>query len=148
MHSNRDERGGIVSFVVVGVLLAGLLVGGIYLVKRQGEAAQADSAAQETAQIKENAENAAKEAENTAKSETDEDTTANSGSTAATGQPKGGDGNTTGTGSSRVATTGPSDVPSTGPEDTLAIVVVMAAGVAGFWYYTESRRTLVRSALK
>ena len=146
MHSNRDERGGIVSFVVVGVLLAGLLVGGIYLVKRQGEAARADSAAQETAQIKENAEKAAKEAEETAKSEAEKDSTvANSG---ATGQPKGGDGSTTGTGSSRVATTGPSDVPSTGPEDTLAIVVVMAAGVAGFWYYTESRRTLVRSALK
>lgn len=139
MNKNRNEQGGVVAFLVVGVLLASALLGGIYIAKQQGQAARSNSAAEESQQIQKNAEEAQpkpeEKAENSSQSGSGTESTTETDTTKTTG-------------SQTVAVTGPSDVPSTGPEDTLAIVAVIAAGVLGVWYYTASRRSLVRSALR
>lgn len=47
---NNKQTGGIVSFVVVGVVLAGLLAGALYLSKQQGREARTDTPAPQIAE--------------------------------------------------------------------------------------------------
>lgn len=152
MKNSRHEQGGVVAFAVVGVLLAALLVGGIYFAKKQGEIAKSEAASRESQQIQDNAEKAA---ESEAKSNGNDNSTnqsnpssASTGSSDSTSGAKGNDSSTGTATPSQTATRTPGDVPSTGPEDTLAIVTVMAVGAAGIWYYVASKRSVVQSALK
>ncbi len=144
MKKIRNEQGGVVAFLVVGVLLASALLGGIYLAKQQGQIARSDAATEESQEIQKNVE------EN--QSKTDKNTETSSQPASGPDSESSGEGTSTNstesTSSQSVAVTGPSDVPSTGPEDTVAIVLVIATSVLGIWYYTASRRSLVRSALR
>lgn len=71
--TKRTFKGGsIVNFVVIGVILSVLLVGGIYLIKQRGEQVRKEQAIAEYEKQKES------EEKNNTKSEVTDDTTSNS----------------------------------------------------------------------
>lgn len=148
MNSSR-QSGSIASFIVIGLVLAGLLVAGLYFSKERGRVAVngGDESSQQTEETKpdDNKEEANPETDGsngTTNPQTDESTPP-----AATGQPDSDDQTPTGQTPSTAPATGPSEIASTGPEDTLAaqLIAILAVSLA-IGSYTVSRRTYVRSA--
>ena len=149
MHSN--QRGGIVSFIIVAVALAGLLGGALYFSKQQGREARDATPAPQIS-----------EREDTPANTDDDQPAANAPQSGTTQTP-----NTSGTqnqqpqsqtspstrtpaaGADRVANTGPSqELPSTGPAETAAVVVGLSALTFAGYMLVSSRRGLRHSALR
>lgn len=150
----NQERGGIVSFVVVGVVLAGLLAGALYFSKQQGREARNNSPVAEVAERNPEPEAAPEEApaaesrnEQTEQAGSNGQNTAQNPAPTNNRQAGGGTVQTPDT-TDRVATTGPSDIPSTGPAETAVVV----AGLAGLTFAASrhflARRHLRQSALR
>lgn len=157
MEHRQSEQGGIGVFVIVGVLLTAMLLGGLFLAKQFGKQAH-DSAVTTTEQTQQTT-TAPETTSSTSESNTSSNTSPQSSTTSQT-TPSSTSSTTSTTSSastatsstnssSNVATTGPSNnVPSTGPEDTLAIVAVLSVGIAGVGSYVRSRKHLHATALK
>lgn len=130
MKQRRNEQGGVLSFVLVGVLLTLLLVGGIWLAKNQARTARttdvSTSESQPVMPETTDRENESSGSPSTTDTETTDDETS-------------------------VAVTGPSEaesLPSTGPEDIIIPVLVLAGLCGGLYAHTQSSRRLARSALE
>lgn len=154
----NKQAGGIVSFIIVAVALAGLLAGGLYLSKQQGRAARENDTSTpqvSTTDTKEKTD----EKKNESGAERDEAQQAPQGNSetrqeqsrpATNDTPSGGattpnNGNTR---TDRVATTGPSTVPSTGPTETAIVSLALGVIVFTAYRFVQSRRTLRASALR
>lgn len=153
MEHRQSEQGGVGVFIIVGVLLTTLLVGGLFLAKQQGQSAH-DNAGVTTQQTEQTGStNDSGSNESTSTSSTDNSSSTQPSQTQdSTQSSTTSSSSTSTTGSSTVVTTGPSGdgsgVPSTGPGDTLAIVAVLAVGVAGIGSYIRSRKHVRASALR
>lgn len=150
---SNKQAGGIVSFVVIGLVLAGLLGGGLYLSKQQ--ARQARDTDTTTPQV-------------TAETDTESGATDKGNDAPATNGPQAApkpaeptpqtpqSRNTPATrpapaagGTNRVATTGPSDtIPATGPTETAALVLSLVVLTFASYRFVDARRGFLRSALR
>ena len=136
MKSHAQERGGVVSFIIITLALAGLLAGGLYLSKHQARIARDTGSSNVTV----NEPGTSGEAGKTESgSETSSGTAGSSDETQA---PATGAGHT-----SSVATTGPSTVAASGPTDVLVTTIGLMVLTATSYTFVASRRSLVRSAL-
>lgn len=149
------QAGGIVSFIIVAVALAGLLAGGLYLSKQQGRTARDNdtSTPQVTTTEGNERSNEEKGAENTEEGAAKQSPQTNTGTTQ--NQPQtapAGRGSAAPNGNSRtdrVASTGPSEtLPSTGPTETTVVSLALAALVFTGYRFVQSRRALRASALR
>lgn len=143
---NNSQAGGIVTFVVIGLVLAGLLGGGLYASKQMGRADRTNDSS--TPQVAQNEDNTQSEDEEAAAGR-DSDETAPATTTP---KPETKPAPTTPaptTPTNRVATTGPSDtLPATGPAETGAAVFVLGGLTFAFYRHAQSRRELRRNALR
>lgn len=145
MKSN--QAGGIVSFVIVAVALAGLLGGGLYLSKQMGrEARTNDTSGPNIAEVKEEAKEAASSSDEDKKgAETTKPTVTETKkpepvtpAAPTPTQPR-----------DRVATTGPSDeLPATGAGETAAVILALSVVSFAGYYWHRSRRDMLRTALR
>ena len=152
--AKQRQSGGIVVFIVVGLVLASLLGGAIYFSKQQGRvASRTDTVAtndQKTDDTStENPQN------DTAKDDDKNESTSGSGNTNPTpapSQPAPQPQSSTpapGSGSgSSVPTTGPSHIASTGPEDAIMPGIALALLAAGLISYRRSLVAVRDQALK
>lgn len=153
------QAGGIVSFIIVAVALAGLLAGGLYLSKQQGRTARDNDTTTPQVTTTEGSEqsNEEKGTENTEEGAAEQPAQTNTGT--AQNQPQATPNTSAGRGSAtpsngsartdRVATTGPSEsIPSTGPTETVAVTLGLAALVFTGYRFAQSRRALRASALR
>lgn len=149
MYSN--QRGGVVSFIIVAVALAGLLGGALYFSKQQGREARDATPAPQITEREDVPANTKDEqpAENTPQNGTAQ--TPNTPG-AQNQQPQSQTTPSTRTpaaGADRVAGTGPSQqLPSTGPAETTAVVVALSALTFAGYMLVSSRRGLRHSALR
>jgi len=148
MNTRDNQRGGIVVFAVVGVLLAGLLVGALYLGKHQADIAKENAPAPVAIDTEKEATKAGKGTADTKKNQAENKPAASPAKPSSPSQTPATSSTQTSTPSTAaVANTGPSNVASTGPEDTfLGIVVVTAMSFAGL-AFIQSNTRLRRSAL-
>lgn len=142
-----NQAGGIVSFVVVGLVLVGLLAGGLYYSKYQGRQARNNETS--TPQVTTTTSDKKDEAkpENMAGQTPQPTSPSGSNQTApkATPQPTPAPAQPT----DRVATTGPSeDIPSTGPRETSAVVLVVSLLTFAATAFVHSRRQLRTTSLR
>ena len=149
------QAGGIVSFIIVAVALAGLLAGGLYLSKQQGRTARDNdtSTPQVTTTEGNERSNEEKGTDTTEEGAADQSPQSNTGTTQ--DQPQtvpAGRGSAAPKGNSRtdrVASTGPSEtLPSTGPAETTAVSLALAGLVFTGYRFVQSRRALRASALR
>lgn len=178
MNKQRYEQGGVVTFLVVALVLAGLLVGGMMLVKKQSSQSRSntnapteqtvtvDGEASEGAATTESGGAGASngpaaggaQASDSESAATSGNSGGNSESTSGSGSSAGiggaGPSETTAEGSPSVATlpnSGPSDIqeiPSTGPTENIVAVIVLALLSGGVYMYVRSTRQLRANALK
>lgn len=143
MHSN--QRGGIVSFIIVAVALAGLLGGALYFSKQQGREARDTTPTPQISQRDESKEETTKD-EQPAGGIPQNNQAQGTGSAQTPTTPST---RTPATGTDRVATTGPSqDLPATGPAETTAVVAGLSALTFAGYMLVSSRRGLRHSALR
>lgn len=136
MKSHAQERGGVVSFIIITLALAGLLAGGLYLSKHQARVARDTGSSTATVSEPETS-------GETGTAESGNETSAGSDTSSSTSQtPAAGTGHT-----SSVATTGPSTVAASGPTDVLVTTIGLMVLTATVYTFVASRRSLVRSAL-
>ncbi len=135
MKSHTQERGGVVSFIIITLALAGLLAGGLYLSKHQARVAR-DTGSTNVSVKEPETSGEAGTTENGSANSSDEDASSTAQSPAAsTGH------------TSSVATTGPSSVAASGPTDVFVTTVGLMVLTATTYTFVASRRSLVRSAL-
>jgi FtsZ-interacting cell division protein ZipA len=149
---NSKQAGGIVSFVVIGLVLAGLLGGGLYFSKQQ--ARQARDSDTTTPQVTVNEKETETES---GAAGTDEErdvpatTTPQTTPKPATPAPQAAQPQrqpATDT-TNRVATTGPSDsIPATGPKETAAVISALAVITFAGYRFVDARRGFLRAALR
>lgn len=138
MSYRTNQQGGIVSFIVIGIALASLLFGGLYLSKQQARIARDGSSPVITAPAIDQDD-----------SSTGTDTipatdTADSTSSAETTAPR-----TSQTATPQVVRTGPStSVPATGPEDAAMGIFALGIVVYALTYLIYSRRSFVKTVLR
>ena len=146
----QKQRGGILAFVLVGVVLAVLLGGGIYLSKNHGRQAAlaptADTPPATTSEQKEPdtnqpdtssaSQNNTSDAQNQQQSQPQQNTQ-NSNNQRST-QPA----------PNSVASTGPSTIASTGPTDGVVAIVALTALTAGVSTYRRSLTRMRSAALR
>ena len=144
----NKQAGGIVSFVLVGLVLAGLLAGGLYLSKQQ--ARQVRDTDTSTPQVTVNEEEKSAE-EGATDSPADSPEAATSEEQAAPeAQNQSGSTTPVPNSTNRVATTGPSDamIPATGPAELIAVLAGLTALTFASYRFVDARRGLRRSALR
>lgn len=151
MNTRDNQRGGIVVFAVVGVLLAGLLAGALYVGKQQTGIAKKDTPAPIAIDTEKEATEAAKGTEKTPKQEAESNPAQNPVKPApqaqAPAKPAPTGAASTGPSVTSVANSGPSVVASTGPADmAFGIVIVTAISFAALAFIQSGLR-LRRSAL-
>lgn len=153
MHSN--QRGGIVSFIIIAVALAGLLGGALYFSKQQGREARDATPAPQIGQRDESKDDAAKDeqpTEGAPQSGTAENDQAPNRTETGNQQPQSPAAPSTRTpsaGADRVANTGPSqELPATGPAETTAVVLGLGTLTFAGYMLLSSRRGLRHSALR
>ena len=152
----NKQAGGIVSFIIVAVALAGLLAGGLYLSKHQGRVARDTDTSVPQVTTKKSNEQATKEksedkTKDSAPQQQSSTGTAQTQQPAATPSTSGGGTPTSGSSSGRtdrVANTGPSSVPSTGPTETLAVSLALGALVFTGYRFLQSWHAFRNSALR
>ena len=152
MHHN--QRGGIVSFIIVGVVLAGLLGGALFFSKQQGRQARDATPAPQIAKNSDNSSDSTKKDDKPAETAPKIDTTKSDqpATTAVPTTPKPATPTapaTSSTSTDRVANTGPSaELPSTGPAETTAVVIALGALTFAGYKFMTARRSLRASALR
>lgn len=139
MQSSKGRQVGKIGiFIVVGLILAGLLGGGIYFSKQQGKLANNTNhiqVANETPQSSQN-------------QSTSQNDTGSSTAGMANHQPPATDQTQVNTGETeQVPHTGPSAIATTGPEDTVFLMIAVALLSASCVAYVRSNRLLKMSAL-
>lgn len=144
---NSNQRGGIVSFVVVSLALVGLLAGGLYLSKSQARTARDTAGAPQVAT--QQADDTKKQAETPPKTDDAKKEPAKPES------PKPQDTQNTNRDApatlpgNRVANTGPSgDIPATGPADTALYALGFGSLTFTGYHLIRSRRLVRQNALK
>lgn len=147
----HNQRGGIVSFGIVTLVLLGLLAGGLYMSKNQARVArdtdtttpQVSAPQKDTDNDKEATPTETKPAETPAKKPAAQAPAAAPAPTPAASP------SATTASTSRVASTGPSaPLPATGPADTALVTFGLSIlGFTGYGLY-RSRRSLQRAALR
>ena len=131
MNSHKQERGGVVSFIIITLALAGLLAGGLYLSKHQARSARTDNVPAVTVTEPTNSSEEKGETNSATQQKSDaKDTSSNS-----TGH------------TSSVATTGPSTVAASGPSDVFVTGAGLMVLTGSLYAFSSSRRSLIRSAL-
>jgi cytoskeletal protein RodZ len=155
MKSN--QRGGVVSFVIVALALAGLLGGGLYLSKHQARLARDGNTTTPQVTItkpdnKKDDSATKKPEETTVKPATTEPRDSTTQQPAAT-TPKPTPATTTPAAqtpaTNRVANTGPSEpLPETGPSEVVVVTIGLSALAFTGYRLLQSRRSLQRAALK
>ena len=170
MNKQRYEQGGVVTFLVVALVLAGLLVGGVMLVKKQSSQSQSNTnaPAEQTITVDGEASEGAATAESGSEEpssgdgQTAGDEQASDGEGAATSENSGSSAGIGGAGPSEAMTesspnvatlpnSGPSDIqeiPSTGPTENIVSVIVLALLSGGVYMFVRSARQLRANALK
>ncbi|MEO5499098.1 MAG: hypothetical protein ABIR46_01200 [Candidatus Saccharimonadales bacterium] len=150
----NNQAGGIVTFLVIALALAGLLAGGLYASKQMGRADRTNDTS--TPQVTQNEDKTQSEdEEDVAQREQDEaapSTTTpkadNTPESKPTTTPPASAPPTAATPTDRVANTGPSDtLPATGPAETTAAVFVLSGLTFALYRHAQSRRHLRRNAL-
>jgi type IV secretory pathway VirB10-like protein len=130
MKSN--QRGGVISFVIVALALTGLLAGGLYLSKNQGRVARdTDTSTPQISPVKKD--ETSKKTEEKTPEETKPATTTPAPTTP----------------TNRVANTGPSEaLPVTGPGDVA--IITLGLGTLAFTGFrlVQSRRSVHHAALR
>lgn len=149
MHSN--QRGGIVSFIVVGVVLVGLLAGGLYVSKHQARVARDTDTSGPQIATKDTTGN--KKADPKVGTVVPGSADTKQGSvpqTTAPTQVQGSKPQTPTTPSTEhVANTGPSEpLPSTGPGETGLVTVVLSILAFTGYRFVQTRRDMRRAALR
>ena len=149
------QAGGIVSFIIVAVALAGLLAGGLYLSKQQGRTARDNdtSTPQVTTTEGNERSNEEKGTDTTEEGAADQSPQSNTGTTQDQPQTapagRGSAAPNSNSRTDRVASTGPSEtLPSTGPAETTAVSLALAGLVFTGYRFVQSRRALRASALR
>lgn len=145
----NNQAGGIVGFVVIGLVLVSLLAGGLYVSKTQGRQARENDTS--TPQVA--APQKPKETTKPAPKQQTPHSTDQKGKTAPAGNTSQPAQNSTTRPApqptNQVATTGPSDdIPSTGPGETAATVLMLSVLSFTTYKFVQSRRDVYRSALK
>lgn len=173
MQDRRYEQGGVVSFVIVAVALAALLVGGLWWAKMQRS--QTTAVNQPTSQVAKtqdekpnpavSAEDEAESSDGSSEKASNSSQNTNSETTATTSAPASEQSSETSSTSNAsttpsvatetesspsVASTGPaaSVIPSTGPTDVLAVLAALGAVSFGIYAYVQSSKRVRASALK
>jgi len=148
MNTRDNQRGGIVVFAVVGVLLVGLLAGALYLGKHQADIAKENTPAPVAIDTEKEATEAGKGATDTKKDQAENKPAPSPAKPSAPSQAPATSSTQTSTPSpATVPNSGPSQVASTGPVDTLLSVgVVTAVSFVGL-AFVQSNARLRRSAL-
>lgn len=142
MNQRLNERGGILSFAIVGAVLALLLLGGILLAKQQARwARNVDNPETAITENEKPSQNQPQQTENGTGTNPGSNTQAPT--TGRTGEPST-NSNTTG----QLPVSGPSEIPSAGPEDVLGLTITLAMISAGLYARQKSQKTLRTSALK
>lgn len=152
------QAGGIVSFIIVAVALAGLLAGGLYLSKQQGRTARDNDTSAPKVATSEDKQQATDEKDSEAPKEGSAQQAPQAKPGTAQNQPQAAQNNagsrgavtpnSSSTRTDRVANTGPSSVPSTGPTETAAVGLALGALVFTGYRFAQSRRSLRDSALR
>ncbi len=157
-----DQRGGIVSFVVVGVVLAVLLLGALYASKQyarnvrdggnsdqvaQDPNAGAANQTQPKSEDKPSSESTQGSRNSSSASESGQSSTPSaSGSTDSSRQSPSTE-STAPTSSGRIANSGPSDIPATGPSEVFALTAGAGFMVFAAYQYLLSRQHYRHSVL-
>ena len=143
-NATRRQAGGIIVFLLIGLVLAALLGGGIYFSKQQGRvASRTDTVATDTTldaaesgtNKESNADTPSQSSPNTSQPET---------STPAPTAPA----PTSATGSQAVPSTGPSDIAATGPSDVIVPMLALSLLAGGLISYYRSAIAVRTQALK
>lgn len=139
MNVSQKEQGGVLSFIIIGLVLTVLLVGGVLLAKQQARLARSDTGTSTTQDLS-----------NDTSAPADE--TPQSDNPATGGTSSGDSSDSTGLGDNNsLPTSGPSGVdtiPSAGPANIMAGAVGLGAATAGVYMYVQSSRRVRSSALK
>jgi len=141
-----NQFGGVAVFIVVGVVLAALLGGGIYLSKQQGRSARlagAPTNGQQTPETENQPQEGSPSPEQT-QPPVPNPSEQNPPQNQPQNPPSGGTQNP----SPALPGTGPTHIAETGPSDMLVPLAGLSLGAAGVVSYRRSRARLVRSALK
>lgn len=142
-NGTRRQAGGILVFILVGIALAALLGGGIYLSKQQGRvASQTDIVATDTAKTDDTTSDAAPNGANKDDEVkvTPQPQTANPTPTTPAPTP---DRNVAG-----VPATGPSNIAATGPSDVIVPMLAVSLLAGGAISYHRSTLAVRTQALK
>lgn len=144
-----NERGGVVSFVIVGLLLAGLLLGGLYLSKHQARVAYngGNSSSTTTTQDKTKNSGTDKNITPATKDEAPAKDTHASGDTKTTPSTNANNETHASGTSTNVAQTGPSSVAATGPTETFMTLAVLAVLAYTVTRFVQTKRHFVNSSL-
>jgi cytoskeletal protein RodZ len=153
---SNKQAGGIVSFVVIGLVLAGLLGGGLYFSKQQArQARDSDTTTPQVTANETNTESGANDKGSDTATDTPAATTQETKPKPATPAPQTPRQNQPATpapatgGTNRVATTGPSDsIPATGPKETTAALMALAFLTFAGYRFIDARRGRIDSALR
>jgi hypothetical protein len=151
----NNQRGGIASFIIVAIVLAGLFAGALYMSKQQGRQARDDTPAPQIAKTDDTTQDKTKEESTDTSGQTDapkENGTVGTGENQQAGQTERSDvpnpTTNTASGTDRVASTGPSEnLPATGPTETAATIAVVGILTFATYLAMSSRRALRSSAL-
>ena len=173
---SNKQSGGVVSFIIVAIALAGLLASGLYYSKHQARIARENDTSQP--QVQAPAETPVKNEQTKPEEKKDENkdkpvataptqqqnnqtqpkaqNSTPSDTTKPKPETKPGSGSsrqeapktTPTTGPSSLANTGPSELPETGPADALASILALAGLTFVGYRLSQSHRNLRRSALK
>lgn len=149
MQQNHREQGGVIAYIIVGVVLLGLLAGGVYLAKQQARIARdsGEPGTQAPAETQ-NGQEERQPPETQQPGEQDEETTpapaprddeTETGNGAAPVTPSDGDDD------AAMPTTGPNNIAATGPEDFVASLVAVAVIGGASTAYLASHRHLLRA---
>lgn len=145
------QAGGIVSFIIVAVALAGLLAGGLYLSKQQGRSARNnDTSTPQVSEVKNDQKKTEEsEAQNDATPPVKTAPTTSGAPRSDAPTPVTTQAGRTSSTTNRVAATGPSGtLPATGPAETSAAIFIITILAFVGYRHVQSRRDVRRAALR
>lgn len=155
MQQQHRQQGGIIAYIIVGVVLLGLLAGGVYLAKHQARIARSGGEPVTQAPAEQGAEQQAdddrkSDQEAQPQGESEQPAPSDDGAASPDATQPGDNGNGAapvegGDGETGVPATGPSSIAATGPEELVATLVAAAVLSGVSIAYVSSRRNLQRA---